>query len=166
MTTQNVVIICMVQTFKTHLYAGKTARSFTPTSCQKKKKKKHMKTSRASQNFNSSSISTMQECILHVCASQCLAPLICQNTIRCKTQWWREQAASSSISLNKYQPNEWILSSHCRLYHKTNLCFISFQHLRTVFRRMRATCSNKISCTPHTLHLLPDPRFVSPPPPP
>lgn len=81
---------------------------------------------------------------LCVSAFYCLTPLICQNMIRYKTPRWLEQAASSSISLNKYQANEWILNSHCRLYHKTDLCFISFRHLQTLFRKMRATCSNKI----------------------
>lgn len=82
--------------------------------------------------------------ILHVCAFDSLTPLVCQNMIRYKTRRWQEQAASSSISLNKYQVNEWILNSRRRLYHKTDLCFISFRHLQTLYRKMQATCSNKI----------------------
>lgn len=64
--------------------------------------------------------------------------------IRYKTLRWLEQAAFSSISLDKYQANGCILKSHRRLDHKTDLCFISFRHLRTFFRRTQALCSKKI----------------------
>lgn len=105
--------------------------------------------------------------ILCMSAFYCLTPLICQNMIRYKTLRWLEQAASSSISLNKYQANEWILNSHCCLYHKTDLCFISFRHLQTLFRKMQATCSNKIFLHsffffyPHPFRFFPQPAATS-----
>lgn len=60
--------------------------------------------------------------------------------IRYESQQQLEREACSSISLNKHQANEWILSSSRCCYHNKDLCFIPPSHLQVA--SFLNSCSN------------------------